>query len=79
MVLVSHGLDLHDLGILLNKDVVFYLYRDGLSKDFVAHGCTTTHFAAHAVRDMIHKGHMPTRLPSCAPALFLWLFRWCFI
>jgi hypothetical protein len=23
MVLVSHGLDLHDLGILLNKDVVF--------------------------------------------------------
>src|SRR4029434_8079689 len=56
-----------------------YLYRDGLSKDFVAHGCTTTHFAAHAVRDMIHKGHMPTRLPSCTPAFFLLLFRWCFI
>ena len=54
-------------------------YKNGLSKDFVAHECPTIHFADHAVRDMNHKGHMPPRLPSSAPAFFPGLVWWRFV
>src|SRR5437762_216498 len=47
-----------------------YLCRDSLSKDVVAHECTTIPFVDHTPRDMIHKGHMPPRLHPCAPTLF---------
>jgi hypothetical protein len=53
-----------------------YLCRDSLLKDVVAHECTTIYFVDHTPRDMIHKGHMPPRLPPCAPALFPGLVWW---